>query len=80
MFYRILLAPPGYADDQKYMVGKYSTIEFGSCGGNVLNDNGSRFFATLDEARKAIPKKTTQLPFDPERQFVELWQTMDDGA
>jgi hypothetical protein len=80
MFYRILKAPPGYPSHQKYMVAEYTTLEFDSCRGNVKAIDGSRFFATLEEARKAIPSDARQLPFEPEYQFLELWESSMSGG
>lgn len=79
MFYRILKAPPGYPSHQNYMVAEYTTLEFDSCCGNVKTIDGSRFFATLEEARKAIPCGARQLPFEPEHQFLELWELSESG-
>jgi len=70
MIYRILNAPPGYPDDQKYMVVAYENLDYDS---RVLNDEGTRFVATLDEARRMIPKDTDRLPFEPLNQFLELY-------
>lgn len=80
MFYRVLAAPPGYPAHQKYMVAEYTALDFDSCRGNVKTTDGSRFFATLEEARKAIPCDGRQLPFEPEYQFLELWESSEAGG
>jgi hypothetical protein len=80
MFYRILMAPPGYPPDQNYMVAEYTTLDFEWCCGDVKNTDGSRFFASIEEARKAIPRDARRLPFEPEHQFVELWESSVSGG
>jgi hypothetical protein len=80
MFYRILIAPPGYPAHQKYMVSEYSSLEYKSYCGSLEDVDGSGFFATLEDARKAIPGDVRQLPFRPDRQFVELWESPESGA
>lgn len=74
MFYRILNSPPGYPPHQNYMVSAYRTPEFQSCCGYVKNVDGSGFFATIEEARRALPADAKQLPFQPVDQFLELWE------
>ncbi len=80
MFYRILMAPPGYAPHQKYMLAAYKTLEFDSCTGGVNNSDGSRFFGSLEETRQAIPGDANQLPFHPEHQFLELWESSQPAS
>ena len=80
MFYRILSAPPGYLPHEKYMVAEYTTVEFGSRSRNLTNAVGSKFFATLEEAQRAIPCDATQLPYQPEDQFLELWMSSESGG
>jgi hypothetical protein len=75
MFYRILMAPPGYAPHQRFMVATYKTLEFDSCTGSVNNLDGSGFFGSLEEARQAMPTDATRLPFQPQHQFLELWES-----
>ena len=75
MFYRVITAPPGYPPHQKYMVAAYETLAYDSCTGGVNNADGTRFFETLEQARKAMPADARQLPFQPEHQFLELWET-----
>jgi hypothetical protein len=79
MFYRIMMAPPGYAPHEKHMVAQYTTQEFGSCCGGVKDRYGTSFFATLGEARNVNPCGAKQLPFEPESQFLELWKVADTG-
>ncbi len=70
MIYRILNAPPGYPDDQKYLVVAYENLNYDS---RVMNVEGRRFVASLDEARQMIPKDANRLPFEPINQFLELY-------
>jgi hypothetical protein len=79
MFYRILSSPPGYADHQKYMVARYETLDYKSCG-RVKHTNGPDFFATLEEARATLPAHSRRLPFEPSCQFLELWESAEPGA
>jgi len=55
MIYRIVKAPPGYTAQQQYMVGVYETSALDSFQFNITRDDGSKFAATLDEARRMIP-------------------------
>lgn len=75
MYYRILDAPPGYPHDCKYMVAAYETLEYSTCVGSVLGNDGRRFVRTIEEARELIPKPRVQLPFDRDAQFLELWES-----
>jgi hypothetical protein len=61
MYYRILMAPAGYAAHQNYMLAAYKTSEFDSSTGYVNNFDGSRFFGSLEETRQAIPADAKQL-------------------
>ena len=79
IFYRIMTAPPGYPPHQRYMIAAYKALEFDSCVDHVNNVDGSRFFANLDEARKAMPIDAKQLPFQPRHQFLELWESYQPG-
>jgi len=77
VFYRILSSPPGYGPAQRYMLAKYRTLEYDSRIAQVKNLDGSLFFATLEEAHKAIPAEAKRLPFEPEDQFLELWESAE---
>jgi hypothetical protein len=79
VFYRILRAPPGYPAHQKYMVSAYTTLEYSSSCGYIANEVGTRFFATLEEARQAMPQDARKLPFEQEDQFLELWEVSAPG-
>jgi hypothetical protein len=59
------------------MVGKYRTLDFDALLGSVENADGSKSFATLEEARKAIPDYARQLPFDRDHQFVRALESPD---
>ena len=60
------------------MLAKYRTLDYASSFGNVKNADGSPFFASVEEARKAIPTGVRQrLPFEPDHQFVELWESSE---
>jgi hypothetical protein len=78
MIYRILAAPPGYLPECNDMVAAYQTLEYDSCVGNVRRADGSRFTATLEEARGLLPADARRLSFEPEHQFLELWES--DGG
>ncbi len=80
MIYRILAAPPGYPPGCNYMVAAYETLEYDSCVGNVRRADGTRFTATLEEARDLLPIDARQLPFEPEHQFLELWEAGAGGG
>jgi hypothetical protein len=70
MFYRILNAPPGYSPEERYMLVRYRTLDFDSS----IHGDPSSFFASLEEARAAIPGPARQLPFQQVHQFLELWE------
>jgi hypothetical protein len=74
MIYRILAAPPGYPPGHNYMVAAYETLEYGSSVGIVRGADGCRFTATLEEARSLLPSDARRLAFEPEYQFLELWE------
>ena len=74
MFYRILKAPPGYPPNQQYLVGAYQALDYDSYVFPVTKVDGSRFAATLHEAREMIPKGARLLPSQPESFFLELWE------
>lgn len=74
MFFRIIAAPPGYAADERYMVAAYESLEFDSCQSTLLSPSGSKFAATIEEARKMIPGSARPLRFEPDCQFLELWE------
>ncbi len=80
MFYRIMTAPPRYLPEQKYMVGAYGTLQFESAAAYLTTRNGSNFFATLEAAREALPAAARRLPYQPEYQFVELWEALLPGV
>ena len=71
MFYRILEAPPGYPPEQGYLLVKYRALNYESVR------EPPRFFATIEDARAAIPNVHKQLPFDRDAQFIELWETSE---
>lgn len=74
MYYRIMRAPPGYPEDQKYLVGRYKNAD--TCdgfAGYLKKEDGTRFAATLEEARYMLPENSTLMPFKPVDQFLELW-------
>jgi hypothetical protein len=62
------------------MVASYTSLEFESSAEYVKNGDGSAFFATLEEARKAIPADAGQQPYQPEYQFLELWESLEPGG
>lgn len=72
LFYRILNAPHGYPEEQRYVVSAYRSLEF-----NSSIEKNYRFAATITEARSLIPQGALQLPFEPQYQFLELWETDD---
>jgi hypothetical protein len=75
VIYRILAAPPGYPPEDRYMVAAYKTREYDSCLGNVRRADGTFFAATLEGARGLLPADARRLPFEPEDQFLELWES-----
>ncbi len=70
MFYRILNAPPGYPDEQRYWLVEYRSLEFESS----VKGQPIRWFTTIEQARMAIPGHARQLPWQQIHQFVELWE------
>jgi hypothetical protein len=74
VFYRILKAPPGYGPDQNYLVAIYETLDYDSMKRSITKQDGSKFAATREEARNMIPRSAIRLPFEPEYQFLELWE------
>lgn len=70
MIFRILTSPPGYPEDQRFMVVEYETLDFDS---SVKHHPGWKFAATLEEARQMIPADAVRLPFEQEHQFLELY-------
>ncbi len=52
------------------MVGMYNDMSYDSYCGAVRDKNGSRFYSSLESARKMIPKDAQQIPFEPEHQFL----------
>jgi hypothetical protein len=81
MYYRILMHPLHcWAPDIKYHVAMYRTLAFTSCCGTVPNPDGSDKFSTIEEARKVIPADAKQLPFQPEHQFLELWESSETAG
>jgi hypothetical protein len=77
MIYRILYAPPYFLPDHRFMVARYRTAEFGTCLGNVTDPGGSKYFLTVDDARRALPPESRQIPYEREHQFLELWEAAD---
>ena len=76
MYYRINMHPfHCWPPDVSYMVAMYRTPEYASYCGIVSNPDGSDMFSTIEEARKSIPGDAKQLPFQPEHQFLELWES-----
>jgi hypothetical protein len=74
MFYRIFRAPPGYRPDQQYLVAAYEATDFDSFKFFLTTHDGSKFIATLEEARRLIPSCARRLPWEPDHQFLELWE------
>lgn len=74
MFYRIMLAPPGYEPDGQYMVAEYETLDFASRTRSVSKSDGGKFAASLEEAREMIPSGARRLSFEQDYQFLELWE------
>jgi hypothetical protein len=77
---RILLAPPGCLPDRKYVVAAYNTLEYDSCVCNVRRADGTLFTGTLEEARGLLPADARRLRFEPEHQFLELWEAGAGGG
>lgn len=75
MFFRVLIAPPGYMSPIGYMVGEYQTAAFESFVRNLVSATGAKVFSSIEEARKLIPKNAVRLPYDRDAQFLELWST-----
>jgi hypothetical protein len=75
MIYRILAAPPGYPPDRNFMVAAYETLEYDSSVAYIRKEDGTIFAATLEEARSLLPADARRLPFEPECQFLELWES-----
>ena len=74
MFYRILRAAPGYPPEQQYLVGAYETLDYHSCKFQLTKHDGSEFVATLEDARQMLPPGAKRLSFQPDSQFLELWE------
>jgi len=72
MFYRISKAPPGYPAEQQYLVAAYETLAYDSSKFWVTRDDGSKFTATLEEARRLIPSGARRLPSQPHHQFLDI--------
>lgn len=63
------------------MVVKYKTLELpSSWSDGVMSTDGSPFFATIEEARQAIPHDAIRLAFEPLYQSLELWETPEVGG
>lgn len=77
VFYRILSAAPGYSHPMNYLLGKYRTLEYKSHIEKVKNADGSFFYATIEEARKAMPASAIRLPFEPDGTTLELWESSE---
>jgi hypothetical protein len=78
MIYRILKSPPGYPSDQNYLVAAYNNLDYKSSICYLETEDGRRFVATLEEARRLIPDHAKRIPFEPENQFLELWETRQE--
>ncbi|MES2789672.1 MAG: hypothetical protein V4719_08630 [Planctomycetota bacterium] len=52
IIYRILQAPPGYPEEQQYMVVGYENLDFTS---SIKSHGPQQFATTLNEARQMIP-------------------------
>lgn len=80
MVYRIIKSPPGYSADQNFMVGRYidKSVDSESYQGRVANPEGREFFATIDEARSAIPSNAVSLQVPIRDQFLEAWIVESD--
>jgi hypothetical protein len=74
MIYRILTAPPGYPAEARFWVCSYGNLDFDSGVCILTREDGEKFAATLEEARRMIPKGAVRLPFEPKAQFIELWE------
>jgi hypothetical protein len=80
MYYRILRSPPGYLPSQNFMVAEYGTLDFASMRRNVRSGVGLLFFATIEDARGAIPGAARRLEYVPEFQLIELWESAGSGS
>lgn len=80
MYYRVMTAPPGHGPADKFMVGVYETLKYGSCMGSLRKKDGSNLTATLEEARQMLPANARRLPFVAEDQFLELWEVAEPAA
>jgi hypothetical protein len=80
MFYRILRSPPGYPEDQKFMVSAYETLDIQSHVAPLKTPDGRKMFATLEEARALLPAEARRLPFETDHQFLELWEAVEGAA
>ena len=80
MFFRIVKAPPGYAPAQKFLVAAYETEDACSKSYNVRKADGTLFASTLEEARRLMPSNATRLSFEPDGQFLELWEERNGDA
>lgn len=74
MFFRIIAAPPGYAPEERYMVAAYDSLDFNSLKYTLSTTSGSKFAATLEEARRMIPGSARRLSLERDCQFLELWE------
>lgn len=74
MFYRILLAPPGYSPHEKYSVCAYESMDPLSRSFDLKKSDGTRFAATLEEARRMIPDSAKPCGYGPIDQFLEVWE------
>ncbi len=77
MIYRILLVPPGYAPNERFMVAKYQATNIRTSLGRITDASGAEYFSTIEGARRALPLGARQLPYEPEHQFLELWEAAD---
>jgi hypothetical protein len=73
MYYRIVNNVPGYPPEQQYMVAAYETLAYEHAFA-LRKPDGSRYLATLEEARQLLPPGAKCLSSQPEDQFLELWE------
>ncbi len=57
-----------------FLVASYRSLDFDSSEDFFRTEDGSRFLATIEEARSIIPKEAVRLPFIQHYQFIELWK------
>ena len=67
MIFRLLKAPPGFPPEEQYWVVEYENLDLDSHNGRWQS------VASLNEARRLIPKDAVRLQFEPMGQFLELY-------